>query len=349
MFLGEIAGGIIFYIYLKRCAAKKKWNVLIINIINSSVSAKKVPIKKGADNIIIKIFLIFMTGFFDFFEFILSTYYINKIHKMSTTLQTRFGVVLIVVSSLLSRCLLKIQMFKHHIFSLIFLGVGILLLILSEYLFQVYDLILTVNNLTIGIIFSILSHMSIAFNNTIEKYSIDTNFMNPFLLLTFQGIIGLIFTIISALYENPIPTIKNLYDNNSSGMFTLFVLLILLYTIIGALKNIYRMNTILLFTPMNKHLADIIINPLYIIYYFSIGEDFMKDDRRDYFYFFINLLLLIIFDIFGLIFNEFIVLFCGGLDFNTYKSISLRSDAFSEMIDLTRIDTSINYDNSLYK
>ena len=232
---------------------------------------------------------------------------------------------------------------------MIFLGVGILLLILSEYLFQVYDLILTVNNLTIGIIFSILSHMSIAFNNTIEKYLIDTNFMNPFLLLTFQGIIGLIFTIISALYENPIPTIKNLYDNNSSGMFTLFVLLILLYTIIGALKNIYKMNTILLFTPMNKHLADIIINPLYIIYYFSIGEDFMKDDRRDYFYFFTNLLLLIIFDIFGLIFNEFIVLFCGGLDFNTYKSISLRSDAFSEMIDLTRIDTSINYDNSLYK
>ena len=38
-----------------------------------------------------------MTGFFDFFEFILSTYYINKIHKMSITLQTRFGVVLIVV------------------------------------------------------------------------------------------------------------------------------------------------------------------------------------------------------------------------------------------------------------
>ena len=39
MFLGEIAGGIIFYIYLKKYTAKKKWNVLIINIINSSVSA----------------------------------------------------------------------------------------------------------------------------------------------------------------------------------------------------------------------------------------------------------------------------------------------------------------------
>ena len=349
MFFGEIAGGIIFYIYLKRYTAKKRWNALIINIISSSVSAKKVQIKKSADNKIIKIFLIFMTGFFDFFEFILSTYYINKIHKMSTTLQTRFGVVLIVASSLLSRYLLKFQLFKHHILSLIFLGVGILLLIISEYLFQVYDLILTVNNLTIGILFSILSHMSIAFNNTIEKYLIDTNFMNPYLLLTFQGIIGLIFTIICALYENPIPDIQNLYDNNSSGMLALFIILILLYTILGALKNIYRMNTILLFTPMNKHLADIIINPIYIIYYFSVGEDFMKDGQRDYFYFFTNLLLLIIFDIFGLIFNEFIVLFCGGLDFNTYESISLRSDAISEMIDLTRIETYTNYDSSLDK
>ena len=349
MFLGELVGGFIFYFYSKRYTAKKQWNIIITNVISSSISSKRAIMKKNVDSYPKISFLVFMTAFFDFFEFILTTYYVNKIHKISSTLQIRFGAVLIVISSLLCRYLLKIQILKHHIFSLIILGIGILLLIISEYLFQVYDLILTANNLTIGMIFSILSHISIAFNNTIEKYLIETNYMNHFLLLTFQGIIGLIFTIICAFYEDQIPNLKNVYNNNSSEMFTLFIFLILFYTIFGALKNIYRMYTILLFQPMTKHLADFIINPIYIIYYFSAGEDFLKDGQRDYFYFFTNLLLLIIFDIFGLIFNEFIVLFCCGLDFNTYNSISLRADICSEMIEMTRNDDSINYNSDLYK
>ena len=54
----------------------------------------------------------------------------------------------------------------------------------------------------------------------------------------------------------------------------------------------------MLFSPMNKHLADIIINPLYIIFYFSIGDDFINNNKRNYFYFFLNLVLLIVVDFF---------------------------------------------------
>ena len=36
------------------------------------------------------------------------------------------------------------------------------------------------------------------------------------------------------------------------------------------------------FNPMNKNLADIIINPLYIIYYFISGVDFMKIGEKNY-------------------------------------------------------------------
>ena len=129
-------------------------------------------------------------------------------------------------------------------------------------------------------------------------------------------------------------------------MFTLFIFLLLFYTIFGALKNIYRMVTIMLFTPMNKHLADIIINPIYIIYSFSIGDDFINDGNPDYFYFFSNIILLIIFDICGLIFNEFLILNCCSLEYDTYQSIferaSLELNNYSEDDDTNKSNENIN-------
>jgi hypothetical protein len=121
-------------------------------------------------------------------------------------------------------------------------------------------------------------------------------------------------------------------------MFILFLFFLLLYSIFGALKNIYRMATIMLFTPMNKHLADIIINPIYIIYYFVADDDFKKYGEKNYFYFFTNLIILIIFDICGLIFNEFLILYCCGLDHNTYKTIASRASKLEEMDNYTKTD-----------
>jgi len=333
MFLGELIAGFLFYRYqTKFIEEKTKQNVLNSNKLSSKISfIQKESKMMRPDNVIKYIFLIFMTGSFDFFEFILSTYYISKFHKISGTLQTRLGGILMVFSSLLYWYLFKFPKFKHQILSIIILGLSIIILIISEFLFQTYDMILTVKNLALVIFFAILSHMCVAFNNTIEKYLIDYNFLNPFLLLTFQGIIGIVFTIICGIFENPFPALKNVYDDNSSGMFVLLLFMLLLYTLFGALKNVYRMYTIMLFTPMNKHLADILVNPIYIIYYFSIGDDFKLDGESNYYYFFLNLFLLIIFDICELIFNEFLILLCCGLEFNTYSSITSRASINEEM------------------
>ena len=188
-----------------------------------------------------------------------------------------------------------------------------------------------IKNLFFAILFSILSHFFIAFNNTIEKYMIDINFFNPFKFLFMQGVIGLIFITIFSIFEEPISELKNIYIGNSTGMFTLFIFLLLFYTIFGMFKNIYRMVTIMFFSPMNKHLSDIIINPIYIIYYFAVGEDFVNNKGKNYFYFFLNLILLILFDFFGLIYNEFLIINCCGLDYNTYNSISFRAYELEEM------------------
>ena len=329
MFFGEMIGGLIFYKYQKGIGNKRHQ----LELSRESILIKRLRKTKmqRADGVIKISFLIFMTSFFDFLEFILSTYYISKIKNKSGTLQIRLGAILIIISSLVCWVCLKFSIYRHQILSLSIIGISLAILILSEFLFQTYDTIITPKNLLFAIIFSILSHMSIALNNTIEKYLIDFNFLHPFFLLAIQGIVGFCFTFICAIYENPIPDFKLIYDNNSPGMFTLFIFLLLFYTIFGALKNIYRMDTIMLFSPMNKHLADIFINPLYIIYYFIVGEDFSNNRERNYFYFFLNLIILIIFDICGLIYNEFLIISCCGMGYNTYKSISLRASQLEEL------------------
>ena len=346
MFLGELIGGFVTFMYQYNFIKQKDIPKEMLKKFRFSlIEGQEIELKK-LDGKIKIFFLVFMTAFFDFFEFILSTYYIDKIHRISGSLQVRLGGVLIISSSLLYRFLLNIPMFKHQKFAFTLLVLCLLILIISEYFFQEFDGIITTKDLSLAIIFSVISYISLTFDDIIEKYLIEFDFLNPFIILFRQGIIGIIFTIICALIENPFKGLKDVYDNNSGGMFILFLFLLLLYSIFGALKNIYRMPTIMLFTPMNKNLADIIINPIYIVYYFIEGKDFSKNGQRNYLYFFTNLIILIIFDICGLIFNEFLILFCCRLDHDTYKSITERAISLEEMNILNEDDEEIEIEDT---
>jgi hypothetical protein len=347
MFLGELIGGYLVYRYQRAFIKNSNKKAKKIKLVHFSIVIEENKMAR-ADGLIKISFLVIMTAFFDFFEFILSTYYIDKIHKISGSLQLRLGGVLILASSLLYWHLLKFQIYKHHIFSLIIFSICIIILIISEYFFQEFDGIINIKDLSFAILLSIFSYLSIAFEDNIEKYLIEFDFLNPFLILCLQGLIGLIFTIICATIENPLKDFIIIFENNSTGMIVLFILLLIFYFLFGALKNIYRMPTIMLFTPMNKNLADIIINPLYIIYYFISGVDFMKIGEKNYAYFLVNFVLLIIFDICGLIFNEFLILFCCGLNYNTYKSITFRASIIEEMNILQEEDENSDKSDSNY-
>ena len=81
------------------------------------------------------------------------------------------------------------------------------------------------------------------------------------------------------------------------------------------------------------------LNPMAPATVTLLGEDFKINDQINYFYFFLNLFLLILFDICGLIFNEFLILLCCGLEFYTYRSISFRAETTFEMGDIFEPET----------
>ena len=63
-----------------------------------------------------------------------------------------------------------------------------------------------------------------------------------------------------------------------------------------------------------------------------------KGERRNYTYFFINLIISLIISFFYLVFNEFIILFFCDLDKDTHLEISKRSSQEEKLIKLESIN-----------
>ena len=91
---------------------------------------------------------------------------------------------------------------------------------------------------------------------------------------------------------------------------------------------------------MARAFSDYFLNPLYLIFCFAVKNDFSSDgDVKRVLFFIINLILSIIITFCGSVFNEFIVLFCCGLELNTYDQISKRAKIMqdiylTEMVDV---------------
>ena len=76
---------------------------------------------------------------------------------------------------------------------------------------------------------------------------------------------------------------------------------------------------------MAKSLTDYFLNPLIILYYFIFEDDFMCNEKKNIFFFAINLVFSIIIVFCGCIYNEFLVLYCFNLEFEAHKEISRRA------------------------
>ena len=155
--------------------------------------------------------------------------------------------------------------------------------------------------------------------NICEKYLLEYHKINAYKMIMIEGIFGFIITSFFSLYENPFKEIKKSYNNKKNNFFLLFIFLFL-YLFLSAGKNTYRILTNKKYSPVTKILADNFIDPLLIVYYFLL-----KNDLHNFFFFIFNLILSIIMNFFGLVFNDFIILYCCNLEHETYYEISKRA------------------------
>ena len=180
--------------------------------------------------------------------------------------------------------------------------------------------------------------------DTIEKYIIEFDYINIFLVLSLEGLFGfLICLICSFSYISDENNLKKIYSENSLAQFSLFIFLLFVYLFLCGGRNAFRVVTNKIYSPMTKTLTDYFLNPIYLIINYS-EKDFVSNEKRNFFYFILNFVLSVITSFSGSVYNEIIILFFCGLEKNTHNQISQRANLYSpkELIEKTN-----TYDDSL--
>ena len=175
----------------------------------------------------------------------------------------------------------------------------------------------------------ILKYIFNGFLDIIEKYLLEVDYINMFKMLMLEGIFGFIFTSFYSIIENPFDEAKKIYNKDNKLDFILLICGFVICFLTSCGRNIYRVITNKIFSPMAKTLTDSFLDPLFITYYFILEKDFLDSNNKQNIYFFIiNLIISIIIVFCGCIYNELLVLFCCNLHYETYHQIIRRASEF---------------------
>ena len=334
MFLGEFSAGLIIYLYQKKFLQKQKNSEKIKNKSITLIVTEQYL--KAIDSKTKIFFLIFNSALFDFVQFGLSLH-TPKFVNVTGSIETRLAGFLTIFDALFYLYVLRFNIYRHQKFSLIGIGICLFLIIFSEFFFQDINIFLTYGQFVLVILLIFVVQFCSAMVDSIEKYLFEYNQLNQFLALMFEGIFGFFLTVIYAFFYNPFDDIVAMKKNNSTGNFVMLILSLILYLILSGVKNAFRVTTTKIYSPMTTTFMDYILNPFYLTYDFASGLDYFTNGEINYAYFILNLILSIIISFLGCVYNEFLILFCFGLERDTYNQITKRSFTEQELITLNNI------------
>ena len=140
--------------------------------------------------------------------------------------------------------------------------------------------------------------------------------MNPFIILMLEGIFEFIMASLSLIKIKPFDPFKHITCN-----LALFIFLFILYTLLQVIVNIYRIYCNVIYSPMARSLVDYLMNPFIYIISFFASNDF----SHNFVYFIIIEITSIVMSFFGCVFNEYIILYCCGLERETQDEIADRA------------------------
>ena len=324
MFIADFISGLIIYIYnLKYLREKKISKFMGIELITapSNIIAPDSNIKM--------ILLLFMASYIDFTEYVLSSYYIPKSYTdVSKSLEWRLKSIIICTSAFLSYFFLKFEIFKHQIITIIITLISLISVIITEIIVYTKEGEYESKYILKVLFLMLIDHIFNSGLDVIEKYLLEYDYMNPYQMLMFEGIFGFILSLLFSISHDPFNEFRDI-SNESTSKFNWLIVCIIFYFLLSGGRNVYRVTTNKLYSPTHKALLDYILVPLLIIYYYIGDDDFIiqkeEEDKSIFYYFFVNLIISFIVVICGLIYNELIIIFFCGLEYDTHYEVSKRA------------------------
>ena len=293
------------------------------------------------------ILLILFNVFFDFVEFVLSIEVFPKFINSSSSMEHRLAGILIILQALFYRYILSLPILRHQFFSLIIITISLVLTIITEFIFQDINILLTYINFLFLFCIIFLIQLFNSLLDVVDKYLFEYDYINPFQCLMLERLFGLVYSLIYFIYKNPFPDIIKYYKNKSEN-YGILVFLLILYSFLCGGQNMFLVTTNKIYSPMAATLSQYFLNPIYITINFILGNDFNSNGKRNYIYFIINFLLSFIISFCGCVYNEFLILFFYGLQYETHDQISSRAATMSiDEYDLNDLNSTGNENDDL--
>ena len=337
MFIGEFFAGLIVYLYQKKFVRKTLFNnqdtdkYMNLELIKTRNSLRVI------DNIFKIIFIIFCCALFDFIQFIVSNN-TPKFINISFSINSRLRALLIIFDALFYYFVLRLPVLRHQLLCLIIIGFCLLITIITEFVFQEINIFLSYGQFIYIIFLSFFSQFFRAMIDSGEKYLCEYDNTNLFYALSLEGLFGFLLSLIHNFFYEPFKKINDFKKNKTSSEFSILIFCFIIYIILSALRNLFRVETTKIFTPMAATSIEYILNPIILIIYFSLSLDFTINQEKKYAHFFINLIIGLLISFLGLAFNEFVILFFCDLDKDTHLEISKRSSQEEKLIKLESIN-----------
>ena len=315
MTLGMIIGGLIIYRYQYNSVKhENQTNYFDLELIYNTTNFV------APDGEYKKLFLIIFAAFFDFVQFALDSYFGIVMDKViSPSFDLRVGCLSTIVSSLLCAYTIRFTTGKHQKISLIILSLCLIAEIILEIVLRKKNLVL--DKFILARFLVLLEYIFVSFDDCVEKYLVEVDFLNPFKLVMFKGIIELILSICCSIGKDPFGDVIKLFKKKDIPKIIGLMFLFLSYFFFSAIVNIYKIYCNVIYTPMAKSLMDYFMTPFYNIFYFFYAKDFFDNKI----YFIVSEIISLIIDFFGCLYNEFIILFCCGLEHETKPEIKIRA------------------------
>lgn len=341
MFLGEFSTGLIINQYQKKFLTKNKTNEKTKISFPVLIREKKRPTIHTLDSKAKILYIIFYGAFCDFLQFVLSLY-TSKFINISVSIETRLRGIFTINNALFYYYILKLPIFSHQKLSLIIIGICLVFIIFTEFIFQEINIFLTYWLFAAFLILTFIILFVSAQVESYEKYLFEYDNLDPFYILKYEGIFGFFLTFIYSLFHSPFDDIIKFQKNQSSLDLFILIFALILYIILSGLKNSYRLLTTKIYSPMVATFMDYILNPLVLIYNFIFDDDFTPYGKRNYAYFIINLIISVIVTFCGCIYNEFFIIFCYNLERDTHDQITTRSIVETELSSIYDINDEDN-------
>ena len=325
IFFSQSLIGLIIYLYYSRINSPKETINAPNRIGSLEIELISYKPKEHKDSLIKIRFLLFCASVFYFIGTLIRNndiLYSGKKEENNMQVEVRVRSIQIIFSSLLCFFTIRLKIYKHQKLSLIIISFFFVILLFIE-LFKADD----ISKIIFSLLFCFISCLFRSFDDVTEKYLLDFDYIDISKILLYEGVIGVFlyifyFLSIKNYQTQGINLLKNMSDINNS--FFSFILLIVLYIIISGLRNAYRIATTKYYSPMSRTLFEAILDPFLFLYYTFTNEGKDERDKIFWIYFSVVLFCLLVIAFFALVYNDFIIFYCWGLEYNTHKEINKR-------------------------